>query len=107
MFAVLTTVALALSLVIGTHGHGYVHNLEIQGTSYSGYLPFSDPYESPIPGRIVRPIPGDGPVLDIHDSNLACNVGGQKGSQLTASAAAGMASGSPRASLCVHGLVQG
>lgn len=43
MFATLTTIAFALSLVVGTSGHGYVHNLEIQGKSYSGYLPFTDP----------------------------------------------------------------
>lgn len=48
-------------------GHGYVIGI---GTSspaatYSGYLPFQDPYYSPPPQRIVRKIPGNGPVTDL------------------------------------------
>ncbi|KAJ3480341.1 hypothetical protein NLI96_g8421 [Meripilus lineatus] len=89
MFTILTTIVVALSLVIGTHGHGYVHELEIGGKSYTGFLPFSDPWASPVPERVIRKIPNDGPILDIHDPNLACNVGGNKGTKVIAKAAAG------------------
>jgi hypothetical protein len=33
----------------------------IDGLEYSGYLPFSDPYDVPVPARIVRHIPSDSP----------------------------------------------
>jgi len=42
--------------------HGWVQQIDIDSpeNSYSGYLPSSDPYQDPVPDRIVRKIPGNG-----------------------------------------------
>jgi len=34
---------------------------------------------SPVPARVVRKIPSDGPVMDITSSSIACNQGGEGG----------------------------
>ncbi|EIW63682.1 uncharacterized protein TRAVEDRAFT_34449 [Trametes versicolor FP-101664 SS1] len=87
----LSLAALGLALIAPTvvNAHGYIHTYEIGGTSYSGWLPFSDPYESPVPSRIERKIPSDGPILDVTSSDLACNKGGETGVKAIATAAAG------------------
>jgi hypothetical protein len=82
----------------------------IDGKVYSGYLPFTDPYDVPPPARIVRKIPGDGPsplfaflpsqkirradlllylVLSITSNDLRCNVGGETAAGATAQASGG------------------
>lgn len=55
--------ALAVSLlasVVSVQGHGYVSDVTAGGTKYTGYLPYSDPYATPAPARIIRKIPGNG-----------------------------------------------
>ncbi|TDL26170.1 hypothetical protein BD410DRAFT_784224 [Rickenella mellea] len=66
-----------------------MQNVVVNGVQYPGWNPFSDPYLSPVPDRIVRIIPSDGPILDIQDPNLACNTGGETGTALVADAPAG------------------
>ena len=36
-------------------------------------------YLNPVPVRVVRDIPSDGPVMDITSSDIACNQGGNNG----------------------------
>ncbi|CAM1509923.1 Fc.00g002580.m01.CDS01 [Cosmosporella sp. VM-42] len=75
--------------------HGYVESAKIGGKDYTFYNPNTDPYMSPIPERISRPIPGNGPVEDVAIIDVQCNgytAGGVVGSQpaaLHAPAAAG------------------
>ncbi|KAK0184835.1 glycoside hydrolase family 61 protein F [Armillaria mellea] len=66
-------VASLLASIASVHGHGYVETIVADGTEYSGYLPYSDPYYNPVPDRIVRPIPGNGPVEDLTLIDLQCN----------------------------------
>ncbi|KAH9858689.1 glycosyl hydrolase family 61-domain-containing protein [Lenzites betulinus] len=87
----LSLAALALAFVApsAVNAHGYIHNYEIDGKNYSGWLPFTDPYLSPIPSRIERNIPDDGPVLDVTSPDLACNKGGETGAKSVAPVTAG------------------
>ena len=54
----------ALSLpalfVTSVRAHGYVQDVVVGSTHYTGYLPYSDPYYNPPPQRIIRKIPGNG-----------------------------------------------
>ena len=61
MFQFLTIAALTLSLATIVKGHGFVHEVVVNGKSYPGYAPFTDPYASPAVQRIVRKVPDDGP----------------------------------------------
>lgn len=61
----LATIAALLSAVSTVSAHGYVQELTLGSTKYTGYLPYSDPYYNPVPERIVRPVPGNGPVTDL------------------------------------------
>lgn len=73
-----------LSSVALVAAHGYVESATIGGKEYEFYNPNVDPYSNPIPERISRPIPGNGPVEDISSIDLQCNgytAGGVKGSQ--------------------------
>ncbi|KAI5807743.1 glycoside hydrolase family 61 protein F [Peziza echinospora] len=67
--AALTAIVLNAS---GVFGHGYVQSAVIGGQTYSGYLPYSDPYYSTPPQRIFRKIAGNGPVEDITSIDLQC-----------------------------------
>ena len=56
-----TTLVAAISAVVtSVNAHGYVQEVAIGNTKYSGYLPYSDPYRNPVPQRIIRKIPGNG-----------------------------------------------
>ena len=46
--------------VASVNAHGYVQDVVIGTTHYTGYLPYSDPYYDPPPDRIIRKIPGNG-----------------------------------------------
>ncbi|KAF9028681.1 hypothetical protein BDZ89DRAFT_1091986 [Hymenopellis radicata] len=72
----------------GVHAHGNVQSLTIDGSVYSGYLPYQDPYMNPVPDRIMRSIPGNGPIEDVTSSDIQCNAGTSPAA-LVASAAAG------------------
>ncbi|KAL0061762.1 hypothetical protein AAF712_011365 [Marasmius tenuissimus] len=85
-----------LSAIVATvHAHGYVEQVTNGGQTWTGYLPYSDPYTTPPPQRIIRKIPGNGPVEDLSLIDVQCNgytAGGQGGSApapLVAKVAAG------------------
>jgi hypothetical protein len=40
-------------------------------------------YLSPVPTRVIRKIPNDGPVLSISSTDIACNQGGNVGTNDT------------------------
>ncbi|KII84165.1 glycoside hydrolase family 61 protein [Plicaturopsis crispa FD-325 SS-3] len=89
------TAAAALAFISTANAHGYVQDVVIGSTHYTGYLPYSDPYYDPVPERVIRPIPGNGPVTDLTLIDLQCNgysAGGVVGSSpaaLVAPVAAG------------------
>ncbi|MCJ1442924.1 MAG: Esterase/lipase/thioesterase [Stictis urceolatum] len=53
--------------------HGYVSSALIGGTNYTLYNPNVDPYSSPVPQRINRKIPGNGPITDVSLIDIQCN----------------------------------
>lgn len=53
------------ALALHVSAHGYVDLVTIGTTTYTGYLPYTDPYYNPVPERIIRAIPGNGPVTDL------------------------------------------
>ncbi|KAH9855164.1 glycoside hydrolase family 61 protein [Lenzites betulinus] len=59
--------ALFVSLlgIASVRAHGYVQDVVVESTHYTGSLPYQDPYMSPFPERIIRPIPSNG--------DLQCN----------------------------------
>lgn len=59
------TTALASLAFREVSAHGYVQDVVIGSTHYTGYLPYTDPYYNPPPERIIRKIPGNGPVTDL------------------------------------------
>ena len=65
--------ALALLGANLVDAHGYVQQGVINGATYGGYNPNTDPYYSTPPQRIFRKIPGNGPVQDLTLSDLQCN----------------------------------
>lgn len=46
-------------------------------------------YASPVPTRVVRKIPNDGPVTDASNPDIACNKGGETGTNKTMTINAG------------------
>ncbi|KIM22087.1 glycoside hydrolase family 61 protein [Serendipita vermifera MAFF 305830] len=95
MFARIGSLAVLLGLASSVAAHGYVQAETVGGVVYTGYLPYSDPYYSPPPSRIIRKLPGNGPVTDLSLIDVQCNgwsEGGVIGSApapLVASAAPG------------------
>ncbi|KAG8926766.1 Esterase/lipase/thioesterase [Tulasnella sp. 418] len=85
----------AVVSAVGVAAHGYVDKITIGSTTYTGYQPYSDPYYSTPPARIVRKIPGNGPVENLSLIDVQCNgysAGGVVGSApapLVATVAAG------------------
>ncbi|KAJ8075536.1 hypothetical protein PM082_021166 [Marasmius tenuissimus] len=83
MFKLAVFVGLLSAIVTTVHAHGYVDQITSGGQTWTGYLPYSDPYSNPVPQRIVRKIPGNGPVEDLSLIDVQCNgytAGGQAGS---------------------------
>ncbi|TFK45709.1 beta-1,4-endoglucanase [Heliocybe sulcata] len=81
---------LALSMRVVAHGN--VDTVTISGQVYTAYQPYQDPYKNPVPDRIERAIPGNGPVEDVTLLDIQCNGQGGTGAKpaaLVASAAAG------------------
>ncbi|KAK0200028.1 glycoside hydrolase family 61 protein [Desarmillaria ectypa] len=79
----------ALSLLTSVRAHGYVETFVYGGTNYTGYLPYNDPYSNPVPDRIERVIPGNGPIQDVTSEDIRCNIGGTAPAALYATAEAG------------------
>nr|AFO72235.1 glycoside hydrolase family 61 protein F [Heterobasidion parviporum] len=74
MFAlVLAFTAIITSPPPSVRAHGYVQDVVVDSTHYTGYLPYTDPYYNPVPQRIIRKIPGNGPVQDVTLIDLQCN----------------------------------
>ncbi|KDQ18181.1 glycoside hydrolase family 61 protein [Botryobasidium botryosum FD-172 SS1] len=72
-----------LSVLPSVLGHGYVQEVTLGSTKYPGWNPNTDPYYNPTPQRIVRKVPGNGPVEDLSLIDVQCNgytAGGQAGS---------------------------
>ncbi|KAF8330766.1 glycosyl hydrolase family 61-domain-containing protein [Cantharellus anzutake] len=69
--------------------HGFTQNVTIAGKVWYGWDPFNDPYQNPLPQGIVRKPRDDGPIQDINDPALACNVYGIQPADLVADANAG------------------
>ncbi|EKM83378.1 hypothetical protein AGABI1DRAFT_123712 [Agaricus bisporus var. burnettii JB137-S8] len=89
MFKFVCAIAIALLGVISrVDAHGYVQEITLGSTKYTGYLPYSDPYYNPPPQRIVRKIPGNGPVEDVSLIDLQCNGWSAGGSNYVGSAPA-------------------
>lgn len=81
----LISIAATASLLFAAqvYAHGYVQEVTLGSTKYTGYLPYSDPYYSTPPQRIIRKIPGNGPVEDVTSIDVQCNgwsAGGVVGS---------------------------
>ncbi|KAI0699254.1 glycosyl hydrolase family 61-domain-containing protein [Cytidiella melzeri] len=87
--ALFISTVLLSTFTSGVAAHGYLASVTIGGKSYTAWDPNVDPYASPIPSRVTRVVPNDGPVIDLSDASLACNVGGNKGAALVVDAAAG------------------
>ncbi|QRV82856.1 glycoside hydrolase family 61 protein [Ceratobasidium sp. AG-Ba] len=91
----LNTITLLLAAATSVLAHGYVQEVKTSARTFSGYLPYSDPYYNPPPSRIIRKIPGNGPVQDVTSIDIQCNgwsAGGVVGSApapIFATAAAG------------------
>ncbi|KAJ6476885.1 glycoside hydrolase family 61 protein [Mycena sanguinolenta] len=60
------------SILTVVRGHGYVQQITAGSAVYTGYLPYTDPYYKQ-PQRIVRSIPGNGPVTDLSLIDVQCN----------------------------------
>lgn len=89
MFKLALTAALGLlGLVSQVEAHGYVQEITLGSAKYTGYLPYSDPYYNPPPQRIVRKIPGNGPIEDLSLIDVQCNGWSAGGSQYVGSAPA-------------------
>lgn len=59
----LTTLFSVVGLLLpSVRGHGYVQEVDIGSSKYTGYLPYTDPYYNPVPERIIRAIPGNGSI---------------------------------------------
>ncbi|KAF6744850.1 glycoside hydrolase family 61 protein [Ephemerocybe angulata] len=63
----------ALALAAGVAAHGYVQEITLGSTLYTGYLPYNDVYVTPTPERLIRKIPGNGPIEDLTLIDLQCN----------------------------------
>jgi len=79
----LTIFATLLATVTYVAAHGYVQSVTADGQTESGWLPFTDPFMQPVPTRAIRRIPNDGPVTDISNTDIACNQGGNVGTNKT------------------------
>jgi hypothetical protein len=62
-----------------------------------GYQPYTDPYTSPLPDRIIRPVQGNGPIQDLTLIDIQCGgytAGGAVGSSPAKLTAGPVAAGS-------------
>ena len=63
MFAICAAFIIAAFTATSVKAHGYVQDIVVGSTHYTGYLPYEDPYKNPVPDRVIRPIPGNGKSL--------------------------------------------
>ncbi|GAB1524785.1 hypothetical protein RhiTH_007941 [Rhizoctonia solani] len=67
--------ALLLAAATSVLGHGFVQEIVASSGTYTGYLPYNDPYITPAPQRSIRKIPGNGPIEDVTSMDIQCNGG--------------------------------
>lgn len=60
MFGLISAFVFSALAATSVKAHGYVQDVVVGSTHYTGYLPYSDPYYPTPPERIIRPIPGNG-----------------------------------------------
>lgn len=60
MLSLLSTFLVAAFGAASVNAHGYVQDVVVGSTYYTGYLPYQDVYMNPQPERIIRAIPGNG-----------------------------------------------
>lgn len=60
MFSLLSALLVAAFGAASVNAHGYVQDVVVGSTHYTGYLPYQDVYMNPQPERIIRAIPGNG-----------------------------------------------
>jgi hypothetical protein len=82
-------IALSASLFTTVAAHGYVKDMNVDGKTYEAWKPFADPYVTPIPARITRKFPDDGPVTDYTSKDMLCNKNAPTTAGLTADATPG------------------
>jgi cellulase len=68
-------ILLPLLLTPGVLGHGFLQSIIVNGVSYSGWAPYSDPYITPLPPRYTRHFPDNGPVPDFTTPDITCKQG--------------------------------
>lgn len=74
LLPLLTTLLLSSTTTVSAHG--YLKEIIVDGKSYPGWAPFSDPYITPAPVRYTRAYKDNGPVPDFTTADITCNVGG-------------------------------
>ena len=60
MFGIISALIIVALAASSVNAHGYVQEVVIDDTDYTGYLPYTDPYMNPVPERIIRRITGNG-----------------------------------------------
>ncbi|CEL58652.1 putative endo-beta-1,4-glucanase D OS=Neosartorya fumigata (strain ATCC MYA-4609 / Af293 / CBS 101355 / FGSC A1100) GN=eglD PE=3 SV=1 [Rhizoctonia solani AG-1 IB] len=80
-----------LSVASSVLAHGFAVELTVSNppATYTAFDPYQDVYKNPVPDRITRKIPGNGPVEDITSMDIQCNGGGTAPAALIGTAAAG------------------
>lgn len=68
----LCSIATLLSVLAVVTAHGYVQEVDIGSTVYTGYLPYTDPYYVPPPERIIRKIYGNGETFALVSCVFSC-----------------------------------
>ncbi|KAJ3561832.1 hypothetical protein NP233_g9955 [Leucocoprinus birnbaumii] len=77
---------LLLSAIESVAGHGFAYEVSIGGQDSPGWYPFDDPYQDPVPQRVIRKIKDDGPG---EYSDMNCGIGGDTGTSVVADVAPG------------------
>ncbi|KAH7326798.1 glycoside hydrolase, partial [Rhizoctonia solani] len=90
-FIMLAKVAFTLlSVASSVLAHGNLQEIVVENppATFIPWLPFQDPYKNPLPERVGRKIPDNGPVEDVTSIDIQCNKGAVPAA-LIATAAAG------------------
>ncbi|CAE7146088.1 unnamed protein product [Rhizoctonia solani] len=79
-----------LSVASSVLAHGNLQEIVVESPAgtFIPWLPFQDPYKNPLPERVGRKIPDNGPVEDVTSIDIQCNKGAVPAA-LIATAAAG------------------
>ncbi|KAF8749695.1 Glycoside hydrolase [Rhizoctonia solani] len=64
--------ALLLAAATSVLGHGFVQEIVASSGTYTGYLPYNDPYTTPLPKKYSL---GNGPIEDVTSMDIQCNGG--------------------------------